>query len=98
MRSAINELIRKYEVNPKDVANTYNLGVYYLDANQPRKAIELFDKIVNSESELIAEINFGLALAYAVIDKEKGEKYLDTALKIKPKLEDNFYMGTRKNY
>lgn len=98
MKPNIDELIKKYENNPKDIVNVYNLGVYYLDMNNPRKAIEYFEKIVNSESDFTAEINYGLAQAYRGIDKDKGEKYLDKALELKPELEDNFYMGNRKYY
>lgn len=98
MKPNIDELIRKYENNPMDILNVYNLGVYYLDTNNPRKAIEFFEKIANSESEFTAEINYGLAQAYRGIDKEIGEKYLGRALELKPELEDNFYMGSRKYY
>lgn len=98
MEPSIKELIEEYEKNPNDPVNTYNLGLFYLNSNKPRKAIEFFKKIVNTESDFIAETNFGLAQAYRGINKEKGEKYLDKALELKPELEDNFYMGDRKNY
>lgn len=72
--------------NPDNVKNNLFLGISFLATNQPKKAIEIFNNIIQSE-EFHYDIRWYLALAYI---KNKELQNATTILKTLTK-EENYY-------
>jgi cytochrome c-type biogenesis protein CcmH/NrfG len=72
--------------NPNNVKNNLFLGISFLATNQPKKAIEIFNNIIQSE-EFHYDIRWYLALAYI---KNKELQNATTILKTLTK-EENYY-------
>lgn len=83
---AVNAYQKLVANNPDNVKNNLFLGISFLGTNQPKKAIDVLNKITNSE-EFHFDIQWYLALAYI---KNKELQNAQTTLSNLTK-EENYY-------
>ncbi|MEW6584679.1 MAG: tetratricopeptide repeat protein [Nitrospirota bacterium] len=93
-RSALNELKASLMARPDDFGSHYNLGNYYMNLREYKKAAASFETAIKLRPDAVASY-VNASMTYVNLgDKKKAEESLRKALKIEPEnAAANFNLG-----
>ena len=84
LESARKEAETSFRARPDDHASHYNLGNFYLDGGEPRKAIDEYETSSRLRPDSVPPLVNASMAYYALGEKENAEKSLRRAVKIAP--------------